>query len=131
MCTFECLLLSLLFVQLHSYLDFQDSIALIVQAVGGGIASSATTLQGTVDGGHIMLGGIVFQLAVAVLYSILALEYLTRWKLDKLLRIRVSNWERRNGNVSMDARTKTMLVGLGLLTLFIIVRCDYFYAIRL
>lgn len=73
-----------------------------------------------------MLGGIVFQLAVAILYSFLALEYLTRWKLDKPLRTRVSNWERRNGNGVMDTRTKTMLVGLGLLTLFIIVRCAYF-----
>lgn len=34
--------------KLDSGFRFQDSIALIVQAVGGGIASSATTLQGTV-----------------------------------------------------------------------------------
>lgn len=101
---------------------FQDSIALIVQAVGGGIASSATTLQGTVNGGHIMLGGIVFQLVVAIFYSFLVMEFLTRWALDKPLKGRVSTWERKNEKVAMDARMKTMLMGLGLLTLFIIIR---------
>lgn len=101
----------------------QDCIALIVQAVGGGIASSATTLQGTVNGGHIMLGGIVFQLAVALFYTSLAAEFLTRWALDKPVRTRARTWEGRDGKTTLNVKSKTMLLGLGLLTLFIIIRC--------
>jgi hypothetical protein len=39
-----------------------DLIALVVQAAGGAIASTAKTHEGSANGGKIMLGGIVFQL---------------------------------------------------------------------
>jgi hypothetical protein len=39
-----------------------DIVALIVQAAGGAMASSAETSAGSDQGGKIMLGGIVFQL---------------------------------------------------------------------
>lgn len=39
-----------------------DFIALGVQGAGGGIASSAATLEGANNGGRIMLGGIILQL---------------------------------------------------------------------
>jgi hypothetical protein len=40
-----------------------DLIALVVQAAGGAMASTAKTREGSATGGKIMLGGIVFQLS--------------------------------------------------------------------
>lgn len=39
-----------------------DVFALVVQAAGGGIASSATTNSGSANGAHIMLAGIFLQM---------------------------------------------------------------------
>lgn len=86
------------------------------------ICVAAFNIRNRCNGGHIMLGGIVFQLVVAVFYSFLVMEFLTRWALDKPLKGRVSTWERKSEKVAMDARMKTMLMGLGLLTLLIVIR---------
>lgn len=40
-----------------------DFLSLLLQAIGGGVAASATTSSGSKLGGNIMLGGIVFQVA--------------------------------------------------------------------
>ncbi|KAG7441499.1 uncharacterized protein BT62DRAFT_480830 [Guyanagaster necrorhizus] len=53
-----------------------DGVALIIQDVGGGIASAATTLPAANKGGDIILGGIVFQLAVITVYVLCAAEFL-------------------------------------------------------
>ena len=61
-------------VFIHSLLDAiifvtGDIISLVVQGIGGGVASSASTHSGAVNGGHIMLGGIIFQLSEYYSYS--------------------------------------------------------------
>ncbi|KAF8899506.1 RTA1-like protein [Gymnopilus junonius] len=68
-----------------------DVISLVVQGLGGGIAASASDLQGANNGAHIMLGGIVFQLVVIVLYSILAAEYFFRYHHDSPIGYRTAN----------------------------------------
>jgi len=56
-----------------------DVIALVIQAIGGSTASRAVENNLNPEkGAHIMLGGIVFQLASIILYTALALEFLTR-----------------------------------------------------
>ena len=55
-----------------------DTVALIVQAVGGAKAAAANTLGAANAGAHIMLGGIVFQLVALVLYVALAAEFFVR-----------------------------------------------------
>ena len=47
---------------------FQDTISLVVQSIGGGIASG--TQPGLASGGHITLGGIVLQLGLASCHRI-------------------------------------------------------------
>jgi hypothetical protein len=42
-----------------------DFVALVVQAVGGGMAATANTRAGADQGGKIMLGGIIFQLGMS------------------------------------------------------------------
>ncbi|ORY48014.1 RTA1 like protein-domain-containing protein [Leucosporidium creatinivorum] len=47
-----------------------DILSLVIQAIGGGMAASATTASGTEKGGQIMLGGIAFQLFVMIVYVV-------------------------------------------------------------
>ncbi|KAK0470681.1 hypothetical protein IW261DRAFT_1343831 [Armillaria novae-zelandiae] len=54
----------------------QDVIALIIQGVGGGTTSAANTLPAANKNGNIMLGGIVFQLVVIMVYVICAAKFL-------------------------------------------------------
>lgn len=44
----------------------QDAVALVVQAAGGAMASSANDVAGSKLGANIMLGGIVFQLSESI-----------------------------------------------------------------
>ncbi|KAL1718144.1 RTA1 like protein-domain-containing protein [Schizophyllum commune] len=60
-----------------------DIIALVIQAVGGGMAATALDQNKDADkGGNIMLGGICFQLAVIVFFIIVSAEYVYRYAND-------------------------------------------------
>ncbi|KAL1743535.1 RTA1 like protein-domain-containing protein [Schizophyllum fasciatum] len=60
-----------------------DVVSLVVQGAGGGIAASADDHDGAELGGNIMLGGIAFQLAVIVLFTLFAIEFLWRYLSDR------------------------------------------------
>ncbi|KAF5375760.1 hypothetical protein D9757_009003 [Collybiopsis confluens] len=81
-----------------------DIISLIVQAVGGGIAATAAG-QGTDPtlGGHVMLGGIVFQMATITIYVFCALEFFIRYIKDTPLK------SSRKGSV--EAKPQTSISG--------------------
>jgi hypothetical protein len=65
----------------------QDLVALVVQGIGGGTASSADGDNVQAEkGGKIMLGGIAFQLAAIIIYVFLASEFFARWALNKPVR---------------------------------------------
>ncbi|TFK73783.1 RTA1-like protein [Pluteus cervinus] len=98
-----------------------DVISLIVQAVGGGMADAATTLEAANRGAHIMLGGIVFQLFIIIIYSILATEFLVRYAYDKPFTYRTSNTPRGE----MTTRIRIMLGALGFNTLCLFIRAIY------
>ncbi|KAJ6457020.1 RTA1 like protein-domain-containing protein [Mycena vitilis] len=63
-----------------------DTVALVIQGVGGGLASSAETLDGANQGARIMLGGIAFQFAVIIVFSALALDFMQRYIRDMPVR---------------------------------------------
>ncbi|THH30215.1 hypothetical protein EUX98_g3982 [Antrodiella citrinella] len=63
-----------------------DIIALIVQGGGGTIAAGAKTTAGTNLGGHIMLGGIIFQLIALIIFITISTEYYYRYITDRPLR---------------------------------------------
>ncbi|KIJ55224.1 hypothetical protein M422DRAFT_100481, partial [Sphaerobolus stellatus SS14] len=97
-----------------------DIIALVIQAVGGGQASSASSNgKNPNTGGHIMLVGIFFQMAALVFYTILAAEFLTRYNMDKPIR------ESARGQGVLTQRLRLQLIGLGLMTG--INRCCFFF----
>ncbi|KAJ7065693.1 RTA1 like protein-domain-containing protein [Mycena amicta] len=59
-----------------------DVVALVIQGLGGGLASAADTLDGANRGADIMLGGIGFQFGVIVIFSILVTDFLIRYLRD-------------------------------------------------
>ncbi|EJT97904.1 RTA1 like protein [Dacryopinax primogenitus] len=69
-----------------------DLVALIVQAIGGGMASVAVQNEtkgksgNPENGAHIMVGGIIWQMAAMTIYVVLALEFFIRVRLDKPVR---------------------------------------------
>jgi len=66
--------------KMYSILFFTfDFISLVVQAVGGGMAATAADNTGAALGAHIMLAGIVFQLAVIIGYSFCGIEFYLRY----------------------------------------------------
>ncbi|KAI0093552.1 RTA1-domain-containing protein [Irpex rosettiformis] len=100
-----------------------DIIALVIQAVGGASASSAADNGKDPDvGGHIMLGGIVFQMAAITVYVALAAEFVLRFSYDWPVRKVESE---TNPKRFVDQKTKLMLLGLGLSSLFIFIRSVY------
>ncbi|KAI0058666.1 RTA1-domain-containing protein [Artomyces pyxidatus] len=98
-----------------------DIVALVVQAAGGAIASSADTPSGARNGANIMLGGIVFQLVAIVAYATLATEFLIRYIQDRPVYGRLVASRRE----VTDPRLKLLLLGLSFLTLLIFIRSVY------
>jgi len=99
-----------------------DLIALIVQAVGGANASLAVQNEKSPNkGGHIMLGGIVFQMAAITVYMILAAEFLVRYILDKPF----SRGEPTVKAYNLDKKKKLMLVELTISSILIYIRSVY------
>ncbi|TFK87668.1 RTA1-domain-containing protein [Polyporus arcularius HHB13444] len=101
-----------------------DIIALVIQAVGGAKASIALqTGNGDPEvGGHIMLGGIVFQLVAFCIYLALAAEFLLRYHKDKPVRLASSAPPK---SFALTRDIKLMIVGLALDGIFILIRSIY------
>ncbi|KDQ16601.1 hypothetical protein BOTBODRAFT_30523 [Botryobasidium botryosum FD-172 SS1] len=107
-----------------------DLVSLIVQAVGGGAASAATTPEGAERGGRVMLGGIIVQLAALALYSFLAIEFLIRFYTHKPIRQVSELTDNENKRVSperqkVDRTLKLLIVGLSLSTALLFIRAVY------
>ncbi|CAE6461402.1 unnamed protein product [Rhizoctonia solani] len=103
-----------------------DVTALVIQAVGGAMASIADTLDGAERGGRIMLGGIIIQLVAVVLYTILGIEFVVRFSLDRPARPKVTNEQRKHvGWIDVPRGIIWMLVGLAIVTVFITIRGVY------
>ncbi|KAJ7738232.1 RTA1-like protein [Mycena maculata] len=96
-----------------------DLTALVVQGVGGGIASAASDLAGANVGANIMLGGITFQFLVIIVFTLVAGDFLNRYLRDQPLRTDGST------RGALTARLKLMLSALAFSTLVLIVRSVY------
>ncbi|CAE6477532.1 unnamed protein product [Rhizoctonia solani] len=103
-----------------------DVTALVIQAVGGAMASIADTPDGAEQGGRIMLAGIVIQLVAVILYTILGIEFVARFSIDRPARSAVLGERRKHsGWVGVPHGLIWMLVGLAIATVFIIIRSIY------
>ena len=111
---------SLIKPKLYPYIFIAcDIFSLLLQAIGGGVASSAEDEKTTDLGGNIMLAGIIFQVVTfTALYLLIAL-YLVKLK-------------RNTSTLTTEAATliqsrdfKIFVAGMFLASLFIFVRCVY------
>ncbi|KAF7309240.1 hypothetical protein MIND_00294300 [Mycena indigotica] len=100
-----------------------DLVALVVQGVGGGLASAAVTLDEANKGSDIMLGGIGFQFAVVILFTLLVADFLIRRQISRPWRPAAA--DATPAPTLIPTRTKVMLYGLAFSTLVFIVRSVY------
>ncbi|KAJ7065720.1 RTA1 like protein-domain-containing protein [Mycena amicta] len=112
---------SLLPVRLYAWIFVScDVVALVIQGLGGGLASAADTLEGANRGANIMLGGIGFQFAVIVVFSILVSDFLIRY-------LRDAPW--RNTSTltrgTLTTRTKIVLSALCFSNVVLFIRSVY------
>ncbi|KAJ7474025.1 RTA1 like protein-domain-containing protein [Mycena latifolia] len=99
-----------------------DLVALAVQGVGGALASLAVGHKKSPEtGGHIMLGGIVFQMAAITAYVFLATEFLVRYATDAPIAAQHGKGHRG----ALTPRLKMLVGALTLNTLCLIVRAIY------
>ncbi|KAJ6550214.1 RTA1 like protein-domain-containing protein [Mycena capillaripes] len=98
-----------------------DIIALIVQGVGGGMASSASDLAGANLGARVMLGGIAFQFVVIVVFSTLALDFTQRYLRDRPVRVATDASSRG----LLTPRLQLMLAALAFSTTTLFIRSVY------
>ncbi|KAJ7728349.1 RTA1-domain-containing protein [Mycena metata] len=96
-----------------------DIIALVIQAIGGGMASSANTLSGANVGAHVMLGGIVFQFVVIILFSALTVDFVRRYLHDRPVRVEST------ARGALTPRLKIMLAALAFSTTTLFIRSVY------
>ncbi|KAF8601729.1 RTA1-domain-containing protein [Ceratobasidium sp. AG-I] len=103
-----------------------DVTALVLQAIGGALASIADTLEGANRGGNIMLAGIVIQLAAVTLFDLLSIEFAVRFALGRPARKSVAQAKPRYvGWGRLPRGVPLMLLGLAIASVFILVRSIY------
>lgn len=101
-----------------------DVVCLIVQAVGGGMAAQAVNEnKNPTLGGHIMLGGIVAQLFVILVYSSLAAEFLLRRKFNAPFHHQIIKFGK--GQRLMNKKMQRMVSGMSFCTICIFIRSIY------
>ncbi|KAH9171440.1 RTA1-like protein [Lactarius sanguifluus] len=94
-----------------------DTVALVVQSVGGGIASGTHPDLG----GHIALGGIVLQLVALLFFTFIAGEFLPRFASDRPIR----NSHANNPRGVVDRNIGFMIAGLSTMTILLLIRSIY------
>ncbi|KAJ6536390.1 RTA1 like protein-domain-containing protein [Mycena capillaripes] len=99
-----------------------DLIALGVQGAGGVIASQAVSQKKSANnGGHIMLGGIMFQLVAILAYVCLASEFLFRYTTERP----ISGRRETSSRGTLTPRLKLLMGALALNTVFLVIRALY------
>ncbi|KAG6852829.1 hypothetical protein C0991_008867 [Blastosporella zonata] len=100
-----------------------DVVSLIIQGTGGGLASVHIKTNPT-PGGHIMLGGIAFQLFILIVYSCLAVEFFVRYSLKKPFR-RSGSSETLDLAKPISKKVKIMSYALAFSTTCLFIRSVY------
>ena len=94
-----------------------DLISLILQAAGGALAATAATVSETSTGVNVMLAGLAFQVFSLVVFMAICTDF--AW--------RVAKTRRNHGKEGVQSTNLfiAFLVGLGVATTFILIRCAY------
>ena len=91
-----------------------DVISIIIQAIGGGMASSAAhNGEDASTGGHIMLAGIIYQLVCVLVYAGFLVEFCVRYYQNKPVK------NSRNEGIALNQENKREQTKLALLLLLL------------
>ncbi|KAG9232288.1 putative sphingoid long-chain base transporter RSB1 [Amylocarpus encephaloides] len=96
-----------------------DIISLVLQALGGGIASSADTKKSSDLGKNIMLAGLLFQVASLALFAVACADFCFRVIKHK------ANRNPRYTKITSTTLFKAFLVGLLIASITIVIRSIY------
>jgi hypothetical protein len=96
-----------------------DFFSLLLQAVGGALAATAHTPSGSALGGHIMLAGIVFQVATFTLLYCLTVAFILNVRRGK------STLADNAREVLFSRDFKVFVVGVFVASMAVYVRCVY------
>ncbi|KKY23445.1 putative rta1 domain [Phaeomoniella chlamydospora] len=104
--------------QVYTYLFITfDFVALVLQAVGGAIASTADTHTTSQQGIHLMVAGVAWQVASLFIFSILCLDFFLRVR-----RISSDSYNPHFSHLRSTKQHKYFIWALTLATFFILVR---------
>ncbi|CZR55029.1 related to phospholipid-translocating ATPase [Phialocephala subalpina] len=96
-----------------------DILSLVLQAAGGATAASANTTKVSADGGHIMLAGIVFQVATFTFLYILLFLFIRNLRGNK------HSQTVEQSAIMHDPKFKTFAWGMFIASVAIYLRCIY------
>jgi len=104
-----------------------DFVSLVVQAIGGGMAATASDLTQQNLGSNIMLAGIVFQLVVIIVYTICAIQYYLRYSKNSPITSRSNKESNSNGTLRgpFTQNLRHMAYALVFMTTCLIIRAIY------
>lgn len=103
-----------------------DLLALITQAVGGAMASSAfQNGSSSTKGTHIMLGGILCQMVAITLYVLTGTEFFLRYHFDKPVRPSEVNDKASHSRDAVRRSVQLMVFSMIIATLFLYIRTIY------
>ncbi|KAF8990477.1 RTA1-domain-containing protein [Cyathus striatus] len=107
-----------------------DIIALVLQGVGGGMASAADTSEKAEKGGHVMLGGIFLQLIAIIVYAGLGTEFMARYLRNKPFKVTSYTYNMESGRLipargEWTGRLCIMSFGLAFSTTCLFIRAVY------
>ncbi|KAL1609508.1 Mitochondrial import inner membrane translocase subunit Tim17-A [Nothophoma quercina] len=102
-----------------------DVASLVLQALGGGIASAKTHQnEDPTVGNNIMIAGLAFQVLTLLIFIILALDFATR-TVGRIRKLGQDALDPRHAKLRNSWQFKGFLVALSLATLCIFTRCVY------
>ncbi|KAF8990763.1 RTA1 like protein-domain-containing protein [Cyathus striatus] len=103
-----------------------DILALVLQGVGGGMASAAETPDQAEKGGHVMLGGIFLQLIAIIVYAGLGTEFIIRYLKNKPLKATPYTSDQQiPARGEWTGRLRIMSFGLAFSTMALFIRAVY------
>ena len=102
-----------------------DIISLLLQAIGGGMASVASHQDKSPDtGDHIMVAGLAFQVLTLLMFQLLCLDFLIK-TLRRMKSMGDAALDPEHAALRRSAKFRVFLVALGLATLCIFIRSVY------
>lgn len=110
-----------------------DVTCLLVQAAGGGLAASAGKPETQKLGSNVMVAGVILQMFIMVLYSIVLVDFVSHYIKDRPVRNKRDGFNQMDGSGQSNLphaeikKARLLLIALVISTVLIFIRsiCEY------